>query len=85
MENSIINKIVAVTNHSRIYIDSDREAFKENYQKLSEFLKKSDKKHDLFIEGKGLLSYDNENFKVARVIGLKNIQKINFIQKLMLI
>ena len=77
LENSIVDKIVAINNHSRIYIDSNSEDFKHNYLELSKFLDSQNKRHELLIEAKGLITYDNKNFKVVNVVGIKDVQTIN--------
>ena len=77
LESSIVNKIVAINKHSRIYVDSNDDDFKHNYLELSKFLDSQNKRYDLFIEAKGLITYDNENFKVVNVVGIKDVQAIN--------
>ena len=77
LESSIIDKIVAINKHSRLYIDSHSDDFSHNYLELSKFLDSQNKKYDLFIEAKGLITYDNKDFKVVNVIGIKDIQEIN--------
>lgn len=77
LENSIVDKIVAINNHARIYIDSNSKDFKHHYLELSKFLDSQNKRHELLIEAKGLITYDNKNFKVVNVVGVKDVQTIN--------
>jgi len=77
LESSIIDKVVAINKHSKIYIDLDIQNFEHNFLKLSEFLDSENKKHDLFIEAKGLITCDNKNFKIVNVVGVKNLRAIN--------
>ena len=77
LESTIIDKVIAINSSSKVYIDLDGSNFNQNYQKLSKFLDANNRKHDLFLEAKGLIVFDDKSFKIVNVIGVKDLEKVN--------
>ena len=77
LESAIVDKIVAINNYSKVYIDLDGNNFDQNYQKLSKFLDANNREHALFLEAKGLIVFDDNSFKIVNVIGIKDLERVN--------
>ena len=75
LENKIVSEVTAINGYSRIYLESD-EGYSEEYEKISNFLKKHGKTSHLTIEEIGYLKYNQDNHMPIKVIGLENLEQI---------
>ena len=83
LENQVTSKIIGITGHSRIYFDSKTdEDFNLKYLEIKNYLSKNDKNISKSIEGRGIITYSNQNVsseevtKIVKVVGVSDISAL---------